>query len=98
MSTSGLRCALAFLALAFPHSVAAQDTPRFELFGGYSYLRLSNDSGLESAGLNGWNVSGRFNFTRRIGFLAFLADFRGDYGQRTFAPIRSLHAFPSHSR
>jgi hypothetical protein len=58
MSTSGPHRALAFLALTLPHTVAAQDTPRFELFGGYSYLRLSKDSGFESTGLNGWNVSG----------------------------------------
>jgi hypothetical protein len=82
MSTSGPHRALAFLAVTLPHTVAAQDTPRFELFGGYSYLRLSKDSGFESTGLNGWNVSGRFNFTLRIGFVA---DFRGDYGQRGYS-------------
>lgn len=91
MSTSGLYSALAFLALAFPHTVAAQDTPRFEVFGGYSCLRLSNDSGLEPAGLNGWNVSGKFNFTRRIGLLA---DFMGGYGQRTFAPYTLFLPLP----
>jgi len=91
MSTPGLHCVLAFLALVFPHTVAAQDTPRFEVFGGYSYLRLSNDSGFESAGLNGWNVSGRFNFTRRIGFVA---EFRGGYGQRTLTPYTLFLPIP----
>ena len=91
MSTPGLHCVLTFLALVFPHTVAAQDTPRFEVFGGYSYLRLSNDSGFESAGLNGWNVSGRFNFTRRIGFVA---DFRGGYGQRTLTPYTLFLPIP----
>src|SRR6266849_5854187 len=32
---------LALLVLLFPISVAAQQTPKLEVFGGYSYLRLT---------------------------------------------------------
>jgi hypothetical protein len=91
MGTSSLHRLFGFLLSLFPLTVAAQDTPKFEVFGGYSYLRLSNDSGLESAGLNGWNASAKYNPTARFGLLA---DFRGDYGQRTMAPYTLFLPMP----
>ena len=91
MKTSGLRFLSPFLAWPFALTLAAQDTPKVEVFGGYSHLRLTNDSGLEPADLNGWNASAKLNVTPRIGLLA---DFSGDYGQRTLAPYRLYLPIP----
>src|SRR6266851_590081 len=71
--------------LIVPLTVVAQETPTFEIFGGYSYLRLTEQSRtlLKSATLNGWNASAKLNVTSRIGLLA---DFSGHYGQRGLTP------------
>ena len=73
--------------------VAAQDTPKVEIFTGYSHLRVgfadAQVPGSKSVhgGLNGWNASGAFNGNRWLGFAA---DFGGYYGspfsQVTFKP------------
>ena len=44
---------------AFLH--AQEETPKYELFGGYSYLRQSGTN------FNGWEASGAYNFNRWIG-------------------------------
>jgi hypothetical protein len=76
---------LALPVLFFPISVAAQQTPKVEVFGGYSYLQLTEASriSLKSASLNGWNASVKLNVMPRIGLLA---DFSGHYGQRGLIP------------
>src|SRR6266850_4070514 len=76
---------LALLVLLFPISVAAQQTPKVEVFGGYSYLQLTEQSRtpLKSASLNGWNASVKLNVMPRIGLLA---DFGGNYGERGLTP------------
>ena len=91
MKISTLCCLLSFLALLFPLTVAAQDTPKVGVFGGFSFLRLTTDAGLERGDLHGWNVSGKLNVTPRI---ALLADFSGDYGQRVLAPYRLFLPIP----
>lgn len=90
MTTSRLRC-LALLLWPFPLTVVAQDTPRAELFDGYSHLRLTKDSELEPADLNGWNASVKLNVTPRIGVLA---DFSADYGRRSLAPYQLFLPIP----
>lgn len=74
------------LVLLLPLSVAAQETPKLEVFGGYSYLRLTEQPRtlLKSASLNGWNALVKLNVTPRIGLLA---DFSGHYGQRGLTPF-----------
>ena len=89
MTTSRLRC-LILLLWQFPLTVAAQGTPRAELFGGYSHLRLTKDSALEPADLNGWNASVELNVTPTIGLLA---DFSADYGHRSLAPYQPSFRF-----
>ena len=71
--------------LLIPLNMAAQDKPRVEVFGGYSYLHVGEqpDSLLAAAGLNGWNTSLKLNLRSRIGLLA---DFGGNYGQRGLTP------------
>ena len=75
----------ASVVLLLPLSVAAQETPKIEVFGGYSYLRLTEQPRilLKSASLNGWSASVKLNLTRRIGLLP---DFSGHYGQRGLTP------------
>ena len=85
---------LVLIALA-PLTASAQETPRAELFIGYSYLHL--DDGMSKklgflfptgGSANGWNVSIDGNVNRWLGLVA---DFSGHYGA-----IRSID-FNRHS-
>ncbi len=62
------------MAIALSLPVAAQETPKLEVFGGYSYLR-QNVAGM-SFNLNGWNTSIAGNVTPWLGLVA---DFSGHY-------------------
>lgn len=59
----------------------AQEFPKAELYGGYSYLRVQtniNETGYPShINLNGWNSSIVFNINKNFGLMA---DFGGHYG------------------
>lgn len=61
--------ALAVLLPAGARASFAQETPRVQAFGGYSYLRFdSSKIGFaDDSNLNGANVSGSFNFTHLFG-------------------------------
>jgi len=60
----------------------AQDTPKAEVFGGYSYLRVNELSGLGiGLNLNGWNGSVTGNVNDWFGVKA---DFSGQYGRPSF--------------
>ena len=52
---------VALVLLLFTGVLNAQENPKYELFGGYSYLRES------SINFNGWEGSGAYNFSRWIG-------------------------------
>jgi len=67
---------IAALTLALPIIAQAQDSPRAEIFGGYSYLRLDEDLN-DDRDLNGWNASFNQNIFKWLGFKA---DFSGHYG------------------
>lgn len=63
-----------FFFLLLPWTLAAQDVPKVEIFGGYSYFRMPNDIFLdtdhlttEEASLNGWNVTVTGNLNRWLG-------------------------------
>ena len=72
-----------FLAALFvPMILGAQDAPRVEVFGGYSYLRNSSNN------FNGWEGQASFNFNR---FLGVTADVDGHY--RTVAQFAPLAGF-----
>jgi len=58
---------LVFGLLVFAASTRAQETPKAELFGGYSYLRLGGSGG---ANLHGGSVSLAGNFSRWFGAVA----------------------------
>ena len=59
----------------------AQEMPRFEVFGGYSYLNVGSSnlgsSQQKGFGLNGWNAQASVNLTNWLGVTA---DFGGYYG------------------
>jgi opacity protein-like surface antigen len=63
------------IILAIPFLANAQE-PRAELFGGYSYLRVTEGEG---ANLNGWNISVTANANRWAGIVM---DVGGHYGNR----------------
>jgi opacity protein-like surface antigen len=87
-----LKCALALgLVLGLCGLSHAQDVPRVEVFGGYSYLNgdvsaanpILNLLGLSSVGdrlsLNGWDASASVNFNRWVGVEADLSGhYKGD--------------------
>lgn len=58
------------LLLAFPFVASAQDLPKAELFGGYSFIRFEGEN------LNGWNGSIAGNVNQ---YLAIVADATGVY-------------------
>jgi hypothetical protein len=62
-----------FLLLLLPLSAAAQEYPKAEVFGGYSYFKANTDG----VGLNGWNASVAGNLTSWFGIEG---DFSGSYG------------------
>jgi len=73
---------IAALALALPIIARAQESPRVEIFGGYSYLRLDDDLN-DDRDLNGYNVSG--NVTVLGNWLGIKADFSGHFGDSAIA-------------
>jgi len=68
---------LLVLGTAWP--AGAQDTPRVQVFGGYSYTRFDSPSfGFSSpSGLNGYNFAPAFNLIRNFGVVAEVS---GQYG------------------
>ncbi|HTZ99949.1 MAG TPA: hypothetical protein VMB02_06430 [Candidatus Aquilonibacter sp.] len=64
------------LVLLLPLGAHAQD--RFDLFGGYSYLRVGSTPGSSSFNLfKGWEFAGDYKFKDWLGGVA---DFSGHYG------------------
>lgn len=55
------RLLLVLAALSLAVVLNAQENPKYELFGGYSYLHQTGTN------FNGWEASGAYNFNRWIG-------------------------------
>ncbi len=72
---------IAALMLALPVLAQAQEYPRSEIFGGYSYLHGDDDAG--GIDLHGWNASFNQNIVKWAGIKA---DFSGHYGDVTLIP------------
>jgi opacity protein-like surface antigen len=70
--------------------VLAQDTPKAEIFGGYSYQRADAGAGLSGIHLNGWNASVTGNINSWFGVTA---DFSGQYGSTLFDTPVNRHSF-----
>lgn len=56
----------------------AQEAPKAEVFGGYSYFRANSDG--EGTNLNGWHASVAGNFNKVVGIAA---EFSGHYGKES---------------
>ncbi len=72
---------LALLVLAFSFSAVAQDLPKAEVFGGYSYYRAdlgTTGTPTNHINLNGWNAALTGYFSKMLGVTA---DFSGHYGK-----------------
>jgi hypothetical protein len=69
----------AALAIALPVIAQAQEAPRTEIFGGYSYMRLE-DAGIDGQDrdLNGYNVSGAVTVFKK--YLSLKVDVSGHFG------------------
>jgi opacity protein-like surface antigen len=84
MTKSCVLLVLCLLLSAFSVAQEAQEFPRVEVFGGYSYLRFP--AGANGINLNGWNGAMQYNASRSIGFKA---DVSGHYG----TPSGSLNSY-----
>jgi hypothetical protein len=90
-SSTRSRLVLFFFCLALitlPSSLMAQVAPRYEVFGGYSYMRFDSPSigYADYSNLNGWNAGGTFNFKLQWGVAV---DASGNYGSQ----LASYHYF-----
>ncbi len=67
------------LALAFSTAAGAQDTPRVQVFGGYSRLQFDSKSvGFSNnTGLNGWTASAAFNLIPEFGVVGEVGGYYG---------------------
>jgi opacity protein-like surface antigen len=63
------------LAVCLPLSVMAQEAPKAELFGGYSYLRVHPGERDDNIGAHGFNTSLAGNVTRNFGLVAEFSRF-----------------------
>jgi opacity protein-like surface antigen len=66
---------LFLVVLAVPLSAWAQEFPKVELFGGYSYVRMLGDN------WSGWNVAATKNFNERVGITADIGSFGNSLSQ-----------------
>jgi hypothetical protein len=70
---------LFFVVLALPLSALAQDYPKVELFGGYSYTRMNGYN------WNGWYATGAKNLNHMLGITAEVGSFANSQSS-TVAP------------
>jgi opacity protein-like surface antigen len=71
---------VASLLLLLPLAALAQDKPKVEIFGGYSYLRTDDALDLD---LHGWNASATVNLNKWFGIKG---DFSGHYTDEEISP------------
>ncbi len=62
--------------LMFSLRAAAQEFPKYQFYGGYSYARISG------AGWNGWLVEGVRNFGPKVGIVADVSGPRSTYSDK----------------
>ena len=85
---------IAALTLALPIISLAQDAPRLEVFGGYSYMRLEDDGSGLDRDLNGFNVSGNIAvFGKRLGLKADVSGHFGNIFVATGVPSTNQRQF-----
>jgi opacity protein-like surface antigen len=72
------------MLLALPLIAQAQELPRSEIFGGYSYMRVDNQGMVVDQDLNGFNTSYTYNFNS---FLGATAEFSAFFGNQQVASL-----------
>lgn len=72
------------LAVAVPQLQGQDESPRGEIFGGYSFSHIQDSANNADANLNGWGASLTGNFTQHFGVTA---DFSGTYGSERYLPV-----------
>ena len=58
---------LAGLLVLLPCAAVAQEAPKFEVFGGYSYLRANPKGGFIGSNAHGWTASAAWNWNKWLG-------------------------------
>jgi hypothetical protein len=82
---------LIILLLCTATIMTAQETPKIELFGGYSFTRASLQG--EHTNLNGWNASVAYNLNKWVGIVV---DGSGAYGSEQAAqPFTVIFVCPA---
>jgi opacity protein-like surface antigen len=74
---------VASLLILLPLAAFAQDKPKVEVFGGYSYLRTDDDFLLDNLNLHGWNAAVTGNINKWFGITG---DFSGHYNDYQISP------------
>lgn len=69
--------------VCFSLTVFAQDTPKVEIFGGYSFTRLQPTNSVRRENMNGGHTSVTFN----RGFMDWVIDFSAYKGNHGFVPL-----------
>jgi peptidoglycan-associated lipoprotein len=77
---------LTVVVIAAAVALSAQEMPRVEVFGGYSYFHVPSSSAQKGFGLNGWNAQGSVNLNKWLGFTG---DFGGYYGSPFSVSVHS---------
>jgi hypothetical protein len=81
------RLLLVLSVLSFAAIANAQENPKYELFGGYSYMHE------EFINHNGWEASGAYNFNRWIGLKADVGGHYGHHGNSVVSLSDQVHTF-----
>jgi opacity protein-like surface antigen len=68
---------VAVLVLGFSMFAVAQDVPKVEIYGGYSYFRCNIENDDVECKLHGWDASVAINGNKWLGLVV---DFGGNYG------------------
>ena len=55
---------------------SAQEAPKAEIFGGYSYIRLNPGTGFSGSNLNGGTGSVAYNVTSNLGLVADIGAYK----------------------
>ena len=83
------KVALIGFAMALCLPVAGQEVPKAEIFGGYSFLSVSNKNSSDRQSLNGWEAAASANITK---LFAVEGDVSGHYKSVTVKESLGLPA------
>ncbi len=77
------KAVLAVFLFCLSAIMAAQETPKFDLFGGYSFGRLKPPNNIGPVNLNGWDSSLTWNLNSWLGIEAEGSGHYGSSGRRS---------------